>query len=71
MAKNFLRIARVKAVTGLGSSTIYENIKTGDFPKPILIGKKAVAWDGDEIERWQLSKIAARDANLRVGNGRG
>ncbi|EHH10605.1 prophage CP4-57 regulator [Mesorhizobium amorphae CCNWGS0123] len=36
-------------------------IKAGRFPKPLKIGLTAVAWDADEIQRWQERKIAERD----------
>lgn len=60
--KRFLRIREVLAATGKTKSRLYDDMKAGDFPKPIKIGPNAVAWDADEIAAWQRQRIAARDA---------
>ncbi|ANT53517.1 helix-turn-helix transcriptional regulator [Mesorhizobium amorphae] len=57
----FIRRPEVLTRTGLSVSTLYELIKAGRFPKPLKIGLTAVAWDADEIQRWQERKIAERD----------
>ena len=33
-----------------------------EFPKPIKIGQKAVAWSAREIAEWQKAQIAKREA---------
>ena len=43
---------------GLARSTIYRMINEGMFPRPVRIGRRAVAWLESDIERW----IAARPA---------
>lgn len=40
-------------------STIYREMADGDFPKPIKITAKAVAWPSNEIDDWILSRIEA------------
>ncbi len=40
-------------------SAIYRQITDGDFPKPIKITAKAVAWPSNEIDNWILSRIEA------------
>jgi predicted DNA-binding transcriptional regulator AlpA len=42
-------------------SNIYSQISSGDFPKPVKLGKKAVGWVEDEIAKYNEAKIAARD----------
>ncbi|MER8524806.1 AlpA family phage regulatory protein [Mesorhizobium sp. M0522] len=58
----FIRRAEVERRTGLKSSSIYERMAAGDFPRPIRIGPKAVAWDETEIADWQAERLAKRDA---------
>ena len=33
----------------------------GDFPKPIPISEKRIAWDESEIDAWIAAKVKARD----------
>lgn len=76
MAKTFLRLPDVIKATGLRSSTIYEMIAADHadgakvdhpFPKPIKIGRQAVAWLDEEIELWQENKIAAHRNAIKTG----
>jgi prophage regulatory protein len=55
--KHFLRIKQVKAQTGMSRSWIYDAISRGDFPAPIAIGARAVAWTEESIAEWQMSRI--------------
>ena len=55
-----LRRSHVVQRTGLSRSTLYHYMKTGDFPKPVLLGQRAVGWLESDISDW----IAAR---VRVG----
>lgn len=57
--QTFLRLKQVKALTGFSRSWIYEAIHRGDFPAPIPIGARAVAWPENSIAAWQASRIAA------------
>lgn len=56
----FLRLPEVRAVTGLPTSTIYEQISAGRFPKPVHITPRSAAWLSSEIEAWQKACIAER-----------
>jgi len=61
MTKTFLRIAEVRRATGLPTSSIYEAIAQGKFPKQLPLGPNRVAWLEDEILEWQQARIAERD----------
>ncbi len=50
-----LRRAQVEIRTGLSTTTIYRLMRTGKFPRPIKVSKKAVRWPASEIERWLAS----------------
>lgn len=66
--QSFLRIRQVKALVGLSRSTIYEHIKRGDFPPPVPIGPRAVAWPSSSIAAWQARQIehSTEDARGRI-----
>lgn len=44
---------------GLSRTTIYSLIATGEFPRQIVIGPRAVAWSQKELEDWITSKRQA------------
>jgi prophage regulatory protein len=52
-----LRLQQVKEATGLSRSSIYAD---PDFPKPVKIGARAVAWCESEIFEWISDRIASR-----------
>ena len=37
----------------LDITTIYRKIKAGTFPKPVRVGKRAVRWRSQDIDRWE------------------
>ena len=62
MATKILRLPDVKARTGLSRSTIYLRVSQDKFPKPILLGGRAVGWLDTDIESWLEQQIRiARD----------
>ena len=44
-------------ITGLARSTIYKLISQNQFPVPIRLSKRAVAWLQSEIDGWVLSRV--------------
>jgi len=56
----FLRLNEVREITGLSRSSIYADPQ---FPKPVKIGSRAVAWVEAEVRDWAKVRIAARDAD--------
>ena len=55
MAEKIRRLIRFPSVlnqVGLGRTSVYEKIKAGDFPKPIHIGARAVAFDSEAVDKW-------------------
>jgi prophage regulatory protein len=55
----FLRLPEVKAVTGLGKTSIYGFIRNNSFPAPVRLGPRAVAWVKSEIKQWALERVQA------------
>lgn len=59
-AERFMRLPEVVAVCGLPASSIYDRMRRGDFPKPVPLASKSVAWLSSEIRQWMQSRIASR-----------
>ena len=58
MAQSLLRLPTVIERTGYRRSTLYLKIKRGEFPAPVSLGPRAVAWSSDDVERWIQDRIA-------------
>lgn len=59
MAEKHLRRPAVEEITGLSRTTIYEMMKRGQFPRPVKITGKAVAWPESAIDAWLASRPVA------------
>ena len=55
--RSFLRLKQVKAATGMSRSWIYEAIRRGEFPAPISLSARAVAWDAAAVAGWQVRRM--------------
>jgi len=54
---DLIRIKEVLAMTGVSRSFIYHHRKSGDFPNPIHLSSRSVAWVRSSVEDWIKSKI--------------
>lgn len=52
MTAKLIRLPTVKEMTGMATSTIYAMMSRGEFPKPIKLGARAVAWKVEDIASW-------------------
>ncbi len=55
------RRKKVLARTGLSNSTLYYFIDEDNFPKPVKLGKRTVAWKKSEIDEWIDSRERSMD----------
>jgi prophage regulatory protein len=60
--RQLLRCEQVQFLTGVPRSTLYKLISIGDFPAPIKLTSRAVAWPSDAVNAWIESRIAATAA---------
>ena len=58
MAAVLLRLPAVIARTGYSRSSLYALIQKREFPAPVSLGRRAVAWPSDEIDQWIADRIA-------------
>jgi len=61
MTKRVLRRKAVEVKTGHSTSTIYEKMAAGEFPRPIRLGPRAVGWLEDEIDAYIDQRTAERN----------
>ena len=59
MPQRHLRLCHVIETTGLSKSTIYLMMSRGQFPRPIKLTGKAVAWPESAISQWLESREVA------------
>lgn len=57
VVKKFMRLPEVIAATGRSRSAILRNVKEKTFPAPFHIGPRAIAWDADEVAKWQQERL--------------
>lgn len=56
-----LAVEAVCARVGLGRSTVYRLVDSGEFPRPVKLTAARVAWVEAEVARWVNRKIEERD----------
>lgn len=61
-----LKLQQVMEKTSLCSSSIYNLMKEGDFPKNISVMGKRKAWLESEVEEWMMARIEERDSEVDV-----
>jgi prophage regulatory protein len=62
-----LRCKTVLERTGLKRSSLYKLILNGEFPSPVKITAKAVAWPSNEINAWVVNRIQVSKSDTREG----
>lgn len=50
--KRLLRLKQVEDSIGCKKSKIYQMVNQGDFPPPVKLGSRNVAWIEDEVQQW-------------------
>jgi prophage regulatory protein len=54
---DLIRIKEVMAMTGVSRTFIHKHRKDGDFPEPIHLSSKSIAWVRSSVDEWIQSKI--------------
>lgn len=71
-----LRLPAVRAMTGLGTTKIYELIGNDQFPRPVVLARarngqpRTVAWLEREVHAFIAARVAERDAQQTAASDR-
>jgi len=57
-----LKIDEVTAKVARSRAAVYAAVKRGEFPKPVAVGSRGVAWVDGELDTYIAQQIARRDA---------
>lgn len=58
-SKLLYRVNQLTAEIGISRAHLYQLVKRGEFPQPIKIGDRAIAWPAQAIEAWIAERAAA------------
>ena len=58
-SERLLRLPEVLRLVGLAKSTVYDLIKAGLFPTPVIVGRRSVAWPTRVIVTWIKKRPSA------------
>jgi prophage regulatory protein len=61
MSSKLLRLEEVLNRVCLSKSSVLRQVTLGQFPRPVRVGERRVAWLEDEIIAWQAARVAVRD----------
>ena len=52
MSEELLRLPEVAKLVKKSRATIYTDMRRGDFPLPISLGRRAMAWRRSDLDVW-------------------
>ena len=55
MSERLVTRREIEERFGMTRSTIYRQMRAGNFPEPVQISPKAVRWRETELEEWEAS----------------
>jgi prophage regulatory protein len=55
----FYRARDLAGMMAVGRSTLYELVRTGEFPKPVKVGSASV-WPEEDYRKWRARKLLER-----------
>jgi predicted DNA-binding transcriptional regulator AlpA len=57
-----IRLKEVMDICGLSRTSLYRGIKTEEFPAPVKLSTRSVAWLHDEVIAWVDARVKRRDS---------
>jgi prophage regulatory protein len=62
-----LRRPEVSLRTGLPTTTIYDSMDEGTFPRPVRVTRRCVGWPSNEVDAWVRARLrGVDDAGIRL-----
>lgn len=68
MSQRLLRLPEVIRRVGYSRPSIYRKIDRTEFPAPVQLGGRAVAWLESEIDAWIESRVKARQIDSAIAS---
>lgn len=56
-----IRLSEVLKMSGLSRTALYKRIRAREFPAPVKLSERSVAWLQSEVNAWVDAKVQARD----------
>jgi prophage regulatory protein len=56
---SLLSVHEVCSTTCQTRSTLHEAVRRGDFPAPVRVGTRRIAWRSEDVQRWIESRPLA------------
>jgi prophage regulatory protein len=63
MTDRIIRLPALKERVPVATSTIYDWIAKGEFPRPISLGARAVGWRESDIDEWLTERVGKGGAD--------
>lgn len=57
-SEGLAKLPAVMNATGLSRSTLYARVKLGEFPAPVKLGERSVAWPVESVRAWIAERVA-------------
>lgn len=51
-----IRLKELTEIVGYRRAAIYKKMAASEFPRPVSLGPRAVAWRSDDIDTWVNSR---------------
>ena len=61
--QRLIRLPEVLRLTGLSRSTLYRKIQSSQFPEPVRLGPRSVAWRASDVLEWIDTRPLVSQAN--------
>ena len=58
MDTRLIRLPELTQRLGIGKTKLYALIKSGEFPKPVKLGKASL-WSSDKVSKWIDEQVGA------------
>ena len=58
-SEGLAKLPAVMNATGLSRSAVYAKVKTREFPAPVKLGERSVAWPVEAVRTWIADRIAS------------
>jgi prophage regulatory protein len=56
MTDKIHRLQSALDITGLCRTSFYNDLKAGELPEPVMLGKRAVGWRESDLMAWVASR---------------